>query len=130
MKTRILATVSLLTLLTATSVLAQPPSLRANVPFEFTVGAKALPAGQYQITRLAGDASIRITAVEKGPAAVATVITRLWGGIHTSPQDAHLVFDQVGDTSFLSEIWIPGMDGFPVHSTKGKHEHRTVDIPR
>ncbi len=128
MKTKILLAVSVLTLLTATSALAQLQSLRANVPFEFTVGAKVLPAGQYQFVRQTGDASIRVTGADKGQAAVAMVVTRLWGGIHTSPQDAHLVFDKVGNSAFLSEIWIPGIDGFLVHSTKGKHEHQTVDV--
>ncbi len=29
-------------------------------------------------------------------------------------------------TYTLSEVWEPGTDGFLIHITRGKHEHRVV----
>ncbi len=129
MKMKIAVTIGLVALLTTVFGLAQTvQSLRANIPFQFIVGGKALPAGEYNFIRNEG--SFQVVSVKKGPSAVALVITMLGGEIHTTPQDAHIVFDKVGDSYFLSEIWIPQMDGFLLNATKEKHEHRTINIPR
>ncbi len=108
---------------------AQAPALRANIPFQFTVEGKSLPAGQYEFIPSGNAETIRVVDQEKGLSSAALVVTRLGAGIHTTPKDAHIVFDKVGDTYFLSELWIPGIDGFLLHSTRGKHEHKTVDVP-
>jgi hypothetical protein len=50
--------------------------------------------------------------------------------MHTTPEDAHIVFDVVGDKHMLSEIWIPGEDGYLLLATKGKHGHKVINIPR
>ena len=130
MKTNVLVSISLIALLAATFGFAQSQSLNAKIPFQFTVEGKVLPAGQYVFIRSNDESTIRVEGASKGPSSVALVVTRLGSAIHTSPQDAHIVFDKVGDTYFLSEIWIPGLDGFLVYVTKGKHEHRTVDVPK
>ena len=56
------------------------------------------------------------------------ILTQLAGAMHTTPQDAHVVFDVVDGTHYLSEIWMPGEDGYLVLATKGKHEHRLINI--
>jgi hypothetical protein len=119
---------SLIALLAATLGYGQT-MVRANIPFEFTVQGKVLPAGQYQLAREPGKDMIRISGTAKGAAIIAPVITRLSREVHTI-ENAHLVFDKVGETSFLSELWVPGQDGFLLHSTKGQHEHKVLDVPR
>ena len=126
-KVKVLVVASVLTLLVVTSAYGQE-RVRANIPFAFTAAGKTLPAGQYDFVREANDEAIRVSSAAKGPGVIATVMTRLGGGIHTTAEDAHIVFDKVGDTYFLSEIWIPGVDGFLLHITKGKHEHRAVQV--
>lgn len=130
MRTKILVTISLLTLLGVTYAYAQGLSARANIPFQFTASGKVLPAGQYDFTREANDEAIRVAAVGKGPSVIAVAITRLGAGIHNTPQDSHIVFDKIGETYTLSEVWFPGVDGFMLHITKEKHEHRMVNVPR
>ena len=130
MRTKILVTIGVLTVLVVTCAYAQGQSVRAKIPFQFTVSGKVLPAGQYDFMRDANDEAIRVVGERKTPGVIAMIVTRLGAGIHTTPEDAHIVFDKVGDTYFLSEVWVPGVDGFLLHSTKGKHEHRTVDVPR
>ena len=106
----------------------QTKNLQGNISFDFKVGNKVFPAGQYKFTP---DTIGKYFTIE-GPGNVsgtALVITRVAGEIHTTPNDAHVVFDKVGETYFLAEIWIPGQDGFLLHSMRGKHEHRIVNVP-
>ena len=50
MKNRVFATFSSMTLLTAAAAFAQSDTaLRADIPFEFRVGGKILPAGSYEV---------------------------------------------------------------------------------
>lgn len=127
MRTKVLGTACLFALLVVSA--SAQTTVRANIPFAFTAAGKVLPAGQYEFLRQANDTTIRVTGSAKGSSAVAMVVTRLAASIHTTPQDAHVVFDKVGEQHFLSEIWIPGVDGFLLYSTKGKHEHEVVDVP-
>ena len=76
---------------------AQSIALKANIPFEFHVGDKKLPAGTYVIERL-GDA-IRI-AGDPGQSAMV-----LSNAVAKRPADVRdmLVFSRYGDNYFLSE---------------------------
>lgn len=103
--------------------------LKAKIDFQFTAGGKVLPAGMYDFMAINNDAAIRVQGEGKN-SAIVSVITRLAGDIHTTPQDAHLVFDEVGNTSTLAEIWIPGQDGYVLQITKGKHTHKVLNIQR
>jgi hypothetical protein len=129
-RTRLVVLVGFVALLAGVSAYGQTAaSLKATIPFQFTAGGKVYPAGEYTLDR---DALAQIFTI-KGPGNVsglAMVSTRLAGAIHTTPADAHVVFDTIGQTYYLSEIWIPGEDGFLLHSTKEKHEHRIVNVPR
>ena len=131
MKTRTLLTLSLLTLLVAASAYAQKPIVVTKIPFAFIIGKATLPAGQYEFTLDVRPGFMRVLSIdEKSEAVFAPVITRLAAGMHTTPKDAHVVFDKVGDICTLSEIWDPGEDGYLLHGTKGKHEHQIVDVPK
>jgi hypothetical protein len=37
-----------------------------------------------------------------------------------------LVFDKVGDRHYLSEVWMPGLDGFLLQARAEQHSHRLV----
>ncbi len=104
-------------------------SVRATIPVPFIVEGKALPAGQYDFIPNTDDRTVQVLAVGKGESANALIVTRLSAEIHTTPKDAHVVFDKTGDIYILSELWIPGIDGYVLHITKGKHEHRTINTP-
>lgn len=104
-------------------------SIKTKIDFPFTVGGKALPAGEYDFSAINNDQEFRVQGEGKDTALV-NVITRLAAGMHTTPQDAHLVFDVVGDKYALSEVWIPGVDGFVLQITKGKHTHKIVNVQR
>ncbi len=103
--------------------------IKVKIDFQFTAGKTVLPPGEYNFTAVNNDQEIRIQGEGKN-AAIVNVITRLAGEIHTTPQDAHLVFDEVGNNYTLAEIWIPGQDGYVVQITKAKHGHKVLNIQR
>jgi hypothetical protein len=132
MKTRLALTIGFVTVLFLALGSAQTLSnVRANVPFAFTVGSRTLPAGVYEFIRT-GDAGdvIRVTAEKKGPSAEVLIVTRLAADIHTTPNDAHVVFDKVGESYILSELWFLQGDGMLLHITKETHQHRTINVPK
>jgi hypothetical protein len=103
---------------------------KGNIPFAFSVENKVFPAGNYQFAESSDAQVIDVRSPDKKVSAVVPILTRLAGGMHTTPEDCHIVFDKVGETYTLSEIWVPGEDGFMLHMTKGKHEHRITNIPK
>jgi hypothetical protein len=129
LKIRIPGAVCTITLLAASLAYGQQPLFRANVGVKFSVAGKELPAGKYSFSRDSAGGWINI----EGPGKVALrvpVVTRLAAGIHTTPKDAHLVFDTVGGNHYLSEVWVPNQDGYLLRTTKNKHEHAVLDVPQ
>ncbi len=121
---------SLLTLLVMPLAYSQAIHLTVDIPFAFTAEGKLLPAGHYEFTPETNNQVVRVQGPRKGTAVMALVITRIAGDIHTTANDAHIVFDKVGDSYTLSEIWAPGNDGFLMHVTKEKHTHHVINVPR
>jgi hypothetical protein len=131
-KIKTLAMAGILVLFSATFGLTQlmPKGVRVNIPFQFAVGSKVLPAGPYDFSRADLDAAIQVVSTQGGQSSSVVVVTRLGGEIHASPQDAHIVFDKVGDKYVFSELWLPDMDGFLLNVTKDKHEHHSIKVSR
>lgn len=78
--------------------------LSANVPFEFTIGDKSLPAGEYNISGLynSGEAIV----VSNGDNSAIRLSNAL-----ISPErqkNSKLVFHRYGDRYFLAEVWRSG----------------------
>ncbi|MEA2539531.1 MAG: hypothetical protein QOH35_897 [Acidobacteriaceae bacterium] len=78
---------------------AQSTGVRANVPFDFTVGNKLFPAGTYTIKEQS-DHVIIITNYNKPIAALSLVN----GDSNRSPNGGKLKFHRYGSQYFLSEI--------------------------
>ena len=71
---------------------------KANVPFEFIVGDKALPAGEYGVSTIGND-SLAIQGAGHNAVRLANYTTR-------RANSTALVFHRYGDTFFLSQIWV------------------------
>lgn len=76
-----------------------------NVPFDFVVGGKRMPAGRYTVGRLRSDAETALVIRSADGRDHAVVLTST-GEAH--PRKAALVFRQRGDTRFLAEVSMPG----------------------
>ena len=103
MKTTTLAVLSISALVVALAVpmLAQTMRLTADIPFEFMVGGKTLPAGDYSINSEPG--LVRLVSVAEHASALSIARSAWVKG--TDPAAAtKLVFHRYGDRYFLSGV--------------------------
>lgn len=115
------------TALTAVAAELGDRAIHANIPFPFAVRNQTLQPGDYEFTidRAAEHVSIH------GPNRTNEVmpfVTTLSQPQHSDSTDCHIVFDKIGETATLSEIWEPGANGVLVYATKGPHQHHILHI--
>ena len=106
-----------------------------KVPFPLQAGGKKLGAGEYAVVKTAAG-GIVLRQGSTGKEYPLTVLERI---ARSEPPAAEprLVFDEVGDFApsyteyitvyVLSEVWLPGEDGYRVHVTKGAHKTKAVN---
>src|SRR5215211_2785082 len=98
----------LLVLLTFASALGQSDRQTIiHIPFNFTVGEKAFPAGKYVIERNRKDSDTVWVIRQKGNSSKALLLTRPVRSIDTQ-EDTRLVFRRYDDLYLLSEFWTAG----------------------
>ena len=102
--------------------MAHAQSVSAEITFPFAAGGKEMAAGKYSVD-VAADFRLRLTG-PAGERVFMPVITLL--GRHDKDADAELVFDKVGGKTVLSEVWMPGRDGYLLVATKAPHDHAVV----
>jgi hypothetical protein len=74
-----------------------------NIPFDFQAATQKMPAGQYRISRGSSESFI----VLRGPNQPIAVLTHP-GFVSEAPSRGYVVFNRIGDTYFLNEIWNAG----------------------
>jgi hypothetical protein len=93
-----------------------------EVPFTFTVAGETFGAGRYRVTaETSGDNPV-VVLQNGGREIKLPVIARLAAKDKTAG-DAKMIFDKAKGEHFLSEVWLPGQDGFLVFSAKGEEGH-------
>ena len=98
-----LTTLTFLTALTVTSAFGQTaPRVRANIPFQFSVGNQTIAAGKCTIKRL-GTSNIVVTSDNRDVAIMATNALA-----SKDVSKTRLVFHKYGDSYFLAQIWTAG----------------------
>ena len=98
----------LLVLLTFASALGQSDRQTIiHIPFNFSVGEKAFPAGKYVIERNRKDSDTVWVIRHKDNAGMAMILTRPVRA-NDVQQETRLVFHQYGDLYFLTEFWTAG----------------------
>ncbi len=103
---------------------AQRARVAVQIPFSFTAGGSELPAGSYRIGTDPNNPSVLRIRNEAGDkSALCTIITRLSA---SESKKAQVVFDKVGEKRILSEVYLPGVDGYQLAGTKGEHTHEKV----
>ena len=105
-----------------------------KVAFPLQAGGKKLAAGDYSAVKTA-DGGLVLRQVSTGKDIPLAVLERI-----PKPEapvtEPRLVFDEVGDFApsyteyvtvyILSEVWLPGEEGYRVHVTKGAHKTKVV----
>ncbi len=103
---KIVVALVLLALVTAWPSLAQSVTIRAKaeIPFDFVVGQKTLPAGEYEICP-GNKTNKDILWIKKTDSrAVANVVT-FGRNIKRQQAGSYLVFNRYGSQYFLSQVW-------------------------
>jgi hypothetical protein len=99
-----IALFALVSLVTVGSISAQERAVKANVPFDFTVGDKLLPAGTYTISA-ENTGVIKIQNRDKH-----VVILTMTTSDGREAKTGELVFNKYGDQYFLHEILCSSAD--------------------
>jgi len=96
-----------------------------DVPFKFMVNDQEMQAGTYTIEPMGkNEAHLAIRSSKGGGPVMVTVIERL---AQTGAKEPLVIFDKMQDgTSYLSEVHVPGSDGFLVGIAKGREQHVVV----
>lgn len=96
-----------------------------KVPFSFVANGKAFTAGEYVFfADAAGDVLTLESRAAKGGGVMLSVETRT--AEHKTPADPEVVFDKLNGQLYLSELLVPGNDGYLVLVTKAKHTHERL----
>lgn len=106
---------------------AQVLDARANVPFDFWLGHKLMPAGEYSISH--SSAGLLAIKREDGDRATAVILTNR--ALRSAAQtDGKLQFTRYGEDYFLWRIWGPGQqDGYSIPKTSRERELASKNVP-
>jgi hypothetical protein len=104
------------------ATLAHGEGLVTSIAFPFKAAGKTLPAGKYKI--YTSQSKLLIRQLDGKEELTLPYLTRL-AAKEGGPQ---VVFDKVGEDHFLSEIYLPGTDGYHLAGAPGKHTHVKVGV--
>lgn len=102
------------------------PDLKANIPFDFHVGGKNMPAGEYKILQTSTPGVLKLSAIDF--TANAVVITQTETGTKAAKAN-RLDFRKYGNQYFLGAVLVEGANTsryIPVSS----EERKTADRSR
>jgi hypothetical protein len=114
----VVATLSIVVGLSIAGFAALGNSVKANIPFDFMVGNKLLPAGEYTVSRGSATGTLMIRGRENNKASV-FLVQNTSGKVETK---AKLVFNRYGQDHFLSQIWDGYTDGNQVPKSKAERK--------
>lgn len=99
------------------------PTMRAHVPFTFTVGDKSLPAGDYTV-RILNPTSDRKTLLIRSENGRVSAIVQTFGVNSALAKDTKLVFRRYGEQYFFAQAQMAG-DTMSLAATKTRAERAT-----
>lgn len=85
---------------------AQELRLRANIPFDFVVGDRVLPAGEYDMGKALVGANVIAIRDEDQPST--TLVGSHVCTLTEPSKTSKLVFHRMGGEYFLYQIWVEG----------------------
>jgi len=103
--------------------------LVTKIPFKFIVSKKLYNEGTYTVLRRSDNTlSIQLMGDSGKQLVAMPVLTRLARQHVKYESRGSLVFDVIGDQYFLSEVWMPEVDGYQVSTTTQIHKHEFVEV--
>jgi hypothetical protein len=116
MKSKLFGALVIMALALAINANAQIKA-RADVPFSFMVGEKALPAATYQVE----DVAVNAILIEGGHNGEAAMI-QFHAAEARDNQSPKLVFHKYGDRYFLYQVWYGERRGMELRESKYEKE--------
>ena len=95
-------------LLAVSAAQAQETRVKANIPFDFVVGNKVLPAGEYMVVTEGSSNQAVVIRSDDTKSAVLS-LTQACSSIRPSDK-TKLVFHTLAGRYFLSQVWMQGYD--------------------
>ena len=126
MKKQAYTVISTMVLIGAMAVAAQAQNnghrqLRANIPFQFNVGNKTMPAGEYLVRSVSDDSSVLNLQSRDGKAGAMLLMRTVEGKVQPS---AKLTFNRYGNQYFFAQAWLDG-EGDGLQAPKSRAERAT-----
>lgn len=114
---------SLFFMLAVVSVQAQSKGkIAVTVPFEFQIGSKTLPAGNYNVKPLSQN-SMLLQSEDGQQRAIVVTNNRVQADANEKAAQERLVFHQYGNKYFLSQVWmVRGGDGRELNKTDAERQ--------
>ena len=110
--------------LRANAQIRSDATIRANIPHSFVVNNTTLPAGTYVITLADPDASdLTVLEIRSANAKTSVLFETESVTVPGLAKRTELVFDKIGDTYFLSKVFLKG-DGGGNQLLKSKMQRR------
>jgi hypothetical protein len=92
----------------AVSANAQSIRVAAQIPFDFVVGDKALPAGEYTVNTITEGGQAMLIRNADGSESAIRLTNSIVAKPSASNAPSRLVFHRYGQTYFLAEVWREG----------------------
>ncbi len=100
------------------------PTIRANVPFTFSVGDKTLPAGDYTVSILNPTSDRKTLQIRSENGRLSAIVQTVGANNASAAKNARLVFHRYGDQYFFAQAQLAG-DSTTLAATKTRAERAT-----
>src|SRR5437660_1547681 len=112
MKKQVYTMIALIVLVGSMAVAAQAQTsgaveLRAHIPFDFKVGNKTMPAGEYTLSRINPSADTAVLNLRSKDGR-ANVNLPIINDIGKAQESSKLTFHQYGNRYFFAQAWVGG----------------------
>jgi hypothetical protein len=97
--------------LTSNAQIESDATIRANIPHPFVVNNTTLPAGTYVITVPDTSSDLNVLEIRSANGKTAVLFDTEPVNVTRTMRKSELVFDKIGDTYFLSRVFMSGDEG-------------------
>ena len=102
------ATVALFALLAAGAGAQSPNNtMKFNVPFDFQIGERTMPAGEYVVRLLGRESNLPAVLIKSGDGSAARILQMTPVEAKRARESGTLVFNRYGGRHFLAQLWTP-----------------------
>lgn len=108
--------------LRASAQIDSDKTIVADIPYDFVVRDHTVPAGKYSI-KVSDDSNLNTLVLRDDRGRTVLFFETRDTQANPAPRQTELVFNKIGDTYFLSQIWLSGVNlGEEVEKSKAERQ--------